>query len=100
MSSTDYSKFTDPEGMKQLAELRDRIADRWLPGTSDVLRSRNPELLDKIKNVESRLNSLLVIADKPKELRTKLKDTLDDYERVCNQAIAYAARHLTTDAVA
>jgi hypothetical protein len=59
-----------------------------------VLKVKNPELLEKMDKIESRLNSLLAIAGKPKELEKKQAETLDEYERAVNIAIAYAARHL------
>ena len=89
----DLTKYADPEGMELLWEVEDRIAPRWRLRTLSILQERNQELLRRLEVADIKVNSLLVIKDKPKELQKRLKDALVEYENVYNLAIAYAARH-------
>jgi hypothetical protein len=50
--------------------------------------------------IESRLDSLRLIYPKPKELKKRWTETLDEYEHTINLAIAYAARHVNDGKIA
>lgn len=93
ISSEDH----DVEGLKELLVLRDRVATKWRSGTNDLLAARNVELLERIKSFESRVDSMLRIPVKPKDLKKRWAELLNDYERTLNQAVAYASRHLDID---
>ena len=72
-----------------------RIADKWVGGAMDVLQARNPALLHEFERVQSVIDSLLVIPHKPAALRKQWKETLDLYEKIADQCVVYAKRHMT-----
>ena len=84
----------DVEGLKAVQELHERASIKWHAGTNDLLAARNVELLDKIRSFENRIESMLRIPNKPKDLNKRWLELLNEYERTLNQAIAYASRHL------
>lgn len=84
----------DTEGMAKLREVFDRIGDRWPDKGFDVLRARNKPLLERITNLESHLNSLLLITNKPKALQKEFKAKLEEYERTVEMGIQYVNRHI------
>ena len=86
----------DPECMEDWDELREKIGEKWPLGTTELLQARNKDLFDNLRKIEVVLKSLMIIKDKPKEIRRRWKLALDDYERAANCAIAYARRHLGT----
>lgn len=94
LSMSDVPCGVDPECREDWMELSARIGQKWPAGTMDILNNKNPELSQRMKQIEGVLSSLMIIRDKPKEIRRRWKLALDDYERAANCAIAYARRHL------
>ena len=89
----------DEKGISEYKDLVERVAPRWRDGTFALLKEKNTKLFDQIENLESRIQSLLIIPVKPKPLLKEWATTLDDYERAMNCAIAYAERHLSRTGV-
>lgn len=85
----------DLVGLEEFKKLAARVGDRWRVGTLEVLRQRNPELIQKMEALETQIDSLLLITPKPKELKKRYADLLEQYEQTINMAIAYADRHLS-----
>jgi len=69
-----------------------------MAGTTEILASKNPELLAKINSLENKINSLLGIKTKSRELKKRWSDVLAEYEAAINMAITYSARHAEADA--
>jgi hypothetical protein len=74
---------------------------KWRAGTLEVLQAHNKELIEKLDNLESQIDSLLRIErdhnGMPKELKKEWRTVLDNYEQAANCAIAYANRHLDAE---
>jgi hypothetical protein len=66
----------------------------WLTGVYDILKQRNPELLEELNRLESVMDSLLAIPNKPASLRSHWRDTLEQYEKTAMLCVTYAKRHL------
>lgn len=87
----------DVAGLREVEKVQELAATKWRTGTNDLLAEKNVELLDKIRSLESRVESMLLIPNKPKDLKKRWLELLNEYERALNQAIAYASRHLDMD---
>jgi len=83
----------DKKGRAAFDEATDRIATIWTTEIFDILKERNPDLLDQMTRLEGEIDSLIVIPVKPKALNKQLKDALAKYEQVANDCVQYAARH-------
>lgn len=88
----------DHAGIKDWKDLLDRVSNKWRAGTLEILQAHNTELLAKLDNLESQIDSLLRIErdhnGMPKELKKEWKRVIDDYEKVVNCCIAFANRRL------
>lgn len=97
-AEVDHAKIkdrveVDPEGLKELKVVRDRIAEKWRAGTFDILQQKNPELLRKFDNLESQIDSLLILTNKTREIKKKWAAVLSEYEKVALMCITFASRH-------
>lgn len=70
----------------------DRIGERWPEGTMDTVKKDNSTLYEKFQRMEDRVNSLIHMKQKPRELGKRCKEVFNEYERVANCCIAYAQR--------
>jgi hypothetical protein len=84
----------DQEGLKEWTDMCGRISSKWPAGANEILKQKNQQLWESISRLESGANSFLIIKDKPKEVKKLWAKLLNEYERTCNMAIAYASRHL------
>lgn len=82
----------DSESIEQWKKLTDRIAPNWKARTNAIVKEQNPDLYQKLCKLESKADSLMVIKKKPRELKKRFREVLDEYERVANCCIAYADR--------
>jgi hypothetical protein len=64
-----------------------------LEGTADVLNERNPDLLTELTKLESVLDSLLAIPNKPPVLKKQWASALAQYEKTAMLCVTYAKRH-------
>lgn len=90
----DTAESVDQAGVKDWESLRSRIEPRWRHGMMVVLKAKNPELLGKMSTLEEQIQSMILITPKSRPLKKMWQDMLDEYERACNCAVAYASRHL------
>ena len=89
---TEMSSANDQESYQQWVDLIKRIGERWPDGTGDAVRKHKLELWERLDVLESRANSLIKIKDKPKELKKKFKEVLNEYEHTANCCITVAQR--------
>ena len=80
----------------ELQEVRDRLGAVWIGGVLEVLQTRNQELLRELNKLESVIDSLLVIRNKPPTLRKQWLGALAEYETTAALCVTYAKRHLQT----
>jgi len=84
----------DQQEFDQMIEMQERIGSAWPIGTTEVLATRNPQLLRELDLAKETMNSFLLIPDKPKALKRQLKSAFEKYEQVALDCITYASRHL------
>lgn len=84
----------DEGAIQELSAVQDRLASVWPNGVNEILQQRNPELLAELTRLESVMDSLLAIPNKPASLRSHWRDTLEQYEKTSMLCITYAKRHL------
>jgi hypothetical protein len=84
----------DHDGMDAVREVMNRAGAKWQPEAMDILKQRNPMLLEKLSALENHLNSLLLIAKKPPVLEKEFKTKLKEYEQAIEFCIEYADRHI------
>ncbi len=87
----------DQDGMADFRALVARVGDRWPSQALKVLRERNAALLGKLSSLESQIDSLLLIANKPASLKKDFKAKLGEYEKTIEIAIDYANRHIQNE---
>lgn len=88
-----YEGKLDQGALQEFHAVRDRIASAWLEGTADVLTKRNPDLLSELTKLESMLDSLLIIPNKPPVLKKQWSSALAQYEKTAMLCVTYAKRH-------
>ena len=88
------AEAVDPMEMKLLKDIVDDFAAKWRKGTMEVLESRNPQLLQELSRHESRIDSLLLLSRKPKQLVKQLHEELAAYKKTAEMCMVYADRHL------
>ena len=87
----------DEQAYAELGKLNGRISTKFPSGAMEILQTKNPEILKKINRLESNINSLVALNNKPKELKKDLANAMVEYERVWDIAIAYVFRHKNLD---
>ena len=84
----------DFDGCDKLREIIARVGARWPSNAMKVLNERNKPLLEKLSSLESHLDSLLLIPNKPLVLKKELKAKLEEYEKTIGMCIEYSNRHV------
>lgn len=84
----------DEEAYKEFKAAHDRISIKWIDGASEIIKSKNPQLLEELDRTLSVLDSLIAIPDKPASIRKQWRETLAMYEKVADQCVIYAKRHM------
>jgi len=54
----------------------------------------DPELLRELTKLEGIVDSLVIIPNKPAQLKKQWRDTLSSYERTAELCVTYAKRHM------
>jgi hypothetical protein len=93
VGNEDQVHVVDVE-LERFQKIQKDMGERWLAGTDEILKSRNPELRAELIKTEGIIDSLLALGPKPKILQKQLDDTLAHYERLVADCITYASRHL------
>ena len=79
--------------VKRVRDVINKFGLTWPSGTMAILEARNPELLKKLNSIESRLDSLILILNKPPQLKREFDKTLEEYEHTIGLCSEYARRH-------
>lgn len=78
---------------KEYRAAQDRLAAVWPEGVNELLERKNPELLGELSRLESVIDSLIVIPNKPTALRKQWNQVLADYEKTAMLCVSYTRRH-------
>ena len=92
--ASEMESDLDLEGLALVKKIYTKAEANWPLGALSIVAKRNKMLHDKFKSVESRLNSLLLIRNKPVELEEEFKRARKDFEQVINLCAEYANRHI------
>jgi hypothetical protein len=84
----------DFEGLDKIREVITRAGAKWPSDGMRVLKEKNQPLLDKLFSLESHLDSLILISNKPALLKKDFKAKLQEYEAVIGMCVDYVGRHL------
>lgn len=85
----------DFDGLDKLREITDAAGATWPEKALDILKEKNPQLVERLNSLESHINSLLLIPYKPPALRKEFKAKLEDYKKTIEICADYANRHIT-----
>jgi hypothetical protein len=83
----------DVEAMNEVTKVVERGRSTWPSDTLDILKTKNPGLLEALQRTESQVDSLVAITNKPLQIKREFKKTLMEYEKVGSMCGAYAKRH-------
>jgi hypothetical protein len=84
----------DEVSLKEFLEVRERIANSFPDEAFDILKDKNPGLLDEMHKFENIIDSLINIPVKPTAIRKQWKETLAKYDETARLCITYAKRHM------
>ena len=91
--ATEAGTDLDFDGLEKVREVMSRAGARWPSQGFAILQEKNKPLLEKLGAIESHLDSLLLISNKPPALKKEFKAKLEEYEKTIEMGIDYLSRH-------
>jgi len=87
------SESYDEASSKLVDELVLKILKQWPGDTITILTKLNVDLLEKLSQVESQVESLLYITRKPPNIKRTFTKILAEYDKIGTMCAVYAKRH-------
>ena len=84
---------TDTEALTEVSKIVERVRSGWPVDTLEILKTKNPGLLEALQRTESQIDSLVAISNKPPQIKKEFRKTLGEYEKVGTMCGIYANRH-------
>ena len=83
----------DADALGEVSKIVARVKAEWPIDTLEILKIKNPGLLESLQRAESQVDSLVAITNKPPQIKREFKKTLVEYEKVGTMCGMYAKRH-------